>query len=43
MATGCPTLEELLVNLQRQQEADAEENRKAFLALHEIMENWVVK
>lgn len=31
-------MEELLVNLQRRQEADAEENRKAIMALHEIVD-----
>lgn len=39
MATGGrSTMEDLLVNLQCQQEADADENRKAIAALHSIVD-----
>lgn len=39
MVTGsCNSIEDLLVNLQRRQEANAEANRKAFVALHDIVD-----
>jgi len=39
MATGGRAMiEQLLVNLQRRQEVDAEENHKAFAALHDIVD-----
>lgn len=34
---GRTTLEDLLVSLQKRQEADVEENRKAFAVLHDIV------